>query len=62
MTPEEIEDLYKGHTQALEAWLKERYEYENRKEIMQTFIEQHQLPKDITIGELMRYCRGKNEQ
>lgn len=61
MTSEEVEGMFKGHLDALKAWLEERYDYEARKEIMDEFIETHQLPKDITIGELFEFCRKTAE-
>lgn len=60
MTPEEIEELVKRHKDAF-AWMKEEREHNNRVEAMDDFIELHELPKDITIGELLDFCRKRAE-
>jgi len=62
MKPEtDPEKIFKSHKEAFGAWFKEKREFENKQKIMDTFIEENKLPKDITIGELFEFCRRKAE-
>ncbi len=45
------------YTKALKSWIDEWGMFYERKEIIETFVEEHQLPKDITIEELFEFCR-----
>ena len=61
MNKAELDKLFKSHTESLKAWIEEEKDFEERKEIMDTFIEQHQLPIDATIGQILEYCRKNTD-
>ncbi len=54
-------ELQREHKADLAALLREQRDMDDKEKIVETFIEQYQLPKDITMGELLEFCRKQAE-